>query len=180
MIKKNYVLLAEPYLDDPNFKRAAIALVDHHKDGVVGFVLNNPTEGFLHQYIEDIPIWSRPIGLGGPVDLSSLHFLHTLGDILDESIPVTDNLFWGGNFDQLIELIRDKIVTEKDVRFFQGYSGWAPGQLDMELEGGTWVVGQLTNDLIFNTPHDQVWPKAIRRLGNSYLVIGDMDDESPN
>ena len=174
------LLLAEPYLLDSNFRRSAIAVVDHHEDGTVGFVLNHPLDWRVSDVIDGFPAFDSFMGYGGPVQRDTLHFLHSVGDRLPESILVQENLWWGGDFERLTGLIDDGFVTPQDVRFFLGYSGWSEGQLKEELDANTWVVGALTNQLVFETPHDQVWPKAMRRLGNTYGVISEMDEESLN
>ena len=170
------LLLAEPFLLDPNFKRAAIALVDHHDEGTVGFVLNATTETRVSDLLEGFPDFAGHISIGGPVQQDTLHFVHTLGNLLDDAHAVHGYLYWGGDFEQLTLFIREGIADTSNVRFFLGYSGWSPGQLAEECSEKTWVYGELTPDLVFATPPDQVWPKAMRRLGHTFEIIGEMGD----
>ena len=180
MIRAGQLLLAEPFLLDPNFRRAAVALVDHHLEGTVGFVLNQLTLAKVTDLLSDFPDFAGQVFLGGPVQQDSLHYLHVLGDYIPDSQPIIGDLCWGGDFGQLTELVSIGVANETNLRFFLGYSGWSPGQLEEECAEKTWMSTQLTPDLLFATAADQVWPKAIKRLGNTYTVIGDMEVESLN
>ena len=179
-VKTGSLLLAEPYLLDPNFKRAAIAVADHHADGTVGFVLNRPTEWRLQEIFEGFPDFDAPLFAGGPVQPDTLHFLHTLGDDVPESIAVLDGLAWGGSFEALTELVSLGLAGPADVKFFLGYSGWSPGQLEDELAEGTWLVGELTVRTVLQMDHAAVWPRSMRALGDVYGVLGQMDEEALN
>lgn len=174
------LLLAEPYLLDPNFKRAAIAVVDHHGEGTVGFVINHPLDWRVTDVMDGFPDFGGPLAYGGPVQRDTLHFLHTLGERLGASEHVGDGIYWGGDFEILTALIADGTADERDVRFFLGYSGWDAGQLDAEMRQTTWVNADLTADLLFDVPADQVWTRAMDRLGDTYQVIAQMGDENLN
>ncbi len=165
---------------DPNFKRAAIALVDHHDEGTVGFVLNSTTDAKVSTLLQGFPAFEGLVHLGGPVQQDTLHFIHTLGKLIDGAHHIDNELFWGGSFEQLTDLITEGIADPSNVRFYLGYSGWSPGQLLEECEEGTWVFADLTPELVFNTSHDQVWPKAMQRLGDTFAVISEMDEEPLN
>ena len=180
MVKTGDLLLAEPYLNDPNFKRSAIAIADHHEEGSVGFVLNQPLTYKVSDVIHDFPYFDAFMHYGGPVQRDTLHFLHRAHPLISESIHVIDDIYWGGSFEELTMRVEEGTITPKDVRFFLGYSGWSPGQLEGELKDNTWVISDMPEDLFFDTPVDQLWPKGMRRLGNSFGVISTMDEESLN
>lgn len=174
------LLLAEPFLLDPNFSRSGVVLVDVHDEGTVGFVLTQPLDVKLPKLLRDFPDFDATVSTGGPVQQDTLHFIHTLGDVIENSLPIVENLCWGGDFEHLTLLIAEGIADAGNVRFFLGYSGWSPGQLEAEIEEKTWVTADLTNDLIFSTPPDQVWSRSMKRLGSVYAVIGAMDQEPLN
>lgn len=175
MLNPGQLLLAEPFLLDPNFQRSAVAVVDTHDEGTVGFVLSQPLDLQVAQLLRDFPDFDAVVSNGGPVQRDTLHFLHTLGPLIDDSIHVQDDLYWGGDFSRLTLLLAEGLADEHTVKFFLGYSGWSPGQLEDELAEGTWVVGDLTDDLIFETSPSEVWGKAMGRLGNTHSVIGTME-----
>ncbi len=180
MLATGQLLLAEPFLLDPNFRRSAIALVDVHDEGTVGFVLSQQLDLRVPMLLRDFPNFDARVSSGGPVQRDTLHFVHTLGELVDDAIHISGDLYWGGDFAQLTLLIAEGIADEHTVRFFLGYSGWSPGQLEEEMAEKTWVTSPLSEDLIFHTPPDLVWSKGMRRMGNTYTVIGSMEAEALN
>ena len=179
-IRPGLLLLAEPFLLDPNFKRAAIAVVDHRPEGTVGFVLNALTSARVEDLLADFPAFDGNVYIGGPVQQDTLHYVHTLGNLLGDAQEIREELWWGGDFEELTQLVATGIADSTNVRFFLGYTGWSEGQLEEECREGTWVFADLTSDLVFGTPPDRIWPKAMQRLGNTYAIIGEMEDEPLN
>ena len=104
-IEKGVILLAEPFMADPDFKRAVILICEHHPQGTLGFVLNKPTEFNIDELVEDFPEFETKIYYGGPVQTDRLHYLHNLGDLLSDSLEISEGVWWGGDFDELQFLI---------------------------------------------------------------------------
>ena len=128
MPRKGDFLLSEPFMKDPSFKRAVILLCEHNQTGSFGFILNKISDFSVQELILDFPAFDAPVYLGGPVGEDTLHFLHRCGPILENSIKVRENIWWGGNFEQLKEEIRNGNIFPDDIRFFIGYSGWGVGR----------------------------------------------------
>jgi putative transcriptional regulator len=105
--EKGRLLASEPYLADPNFERTIILLTEHNHEGSVGFALNKPSESSVTEIMEDIKNIHSTVYIGGPVQQDTLHFIHRNPDISD-SIEVTEGIFWGGNFDQILLFIETK------------------------------------------------------------------------
>ena len=112
------ILISEPFLNDPNFKRTIILLTEHSEEGSVGFVLNKPTDYRIHEVIEEFPEFDAIVYYGGPVQLNSLQFIYKGEDIIDGSLQIMPGLYWGGSFDILKTLIEAKAVSPADFRFF--------------------------------------------------------------
>lgn len=163
------VLVSEPTLRDTYFKRSVVLLTEHSQNGTVGFVLNKPMEVPIYEAFDDFPIFDASVYVGGPVAKDTVHFLHTLGELLPNSMHVLGNVYWGGDFDQLKDLIREGLVTTEQVRFFLGYSGWAPGQLENELKEKAWVVTQMAPERILKSPAS-IWEDMVNELGKSFQV----------
>ncbi len=161
------ILIAEPGLMDQYFKRSVILLVEHNQKGSVGFVLNRMIDMSLNELLPDFPNFDTNISIGGPVTPNSIHFVHTLGEIIPDSVQVSDGLYWGGNFDALKALIISGKATSRQVRFFVGYSGWGEKQLDKELKEHSWVVSELDVVKIM-TGKDDMWTKTVSQLGQKY------------
>ena len=173
------LLIAEPFLDDPYFKRSVVLLTEHNENGTIGFILNKPIEIKLKDAVGELPPIDSNIHLGGPVARETLHFLHTEGDLIDGSLEIMKGLFWGGNFETLKKLIElDKIKPEA-VKFFVGYSGWEPKQLDKELKLNSWIVLEAKVDDIMKRNTANLWKDILKEKGKEFGVIADFP-EDPN
>lgn len=168
---KGKLLIAEPFLGDPNFERSVVLLCEHNENGSFGFVLNQTTQLTLKDVIDDEVYAEVPLHVGGPVEQNTLHFIHRLGALVEESIQVADNLYWSGDFEQLKSMLNTGTAAIQDVRFFIGYSGWGDGQLERELKQEAWIVTDADSDFIFNTPTDQFWRGVLRRMDGKYKSI---------
>lgn len=161
------VLIAEPALIDQYFKRSVVYLVEHNAKGTVGFVLNRMLDFHLPELMPDFPDLDTKISIGGPVNPSSIHFIHTLGDIIPDTVEVGNGIFWGGDFKYLKKLIIAGKVPPRKIRFFIGYSGWGEKQLEREIKEESWVVANLDPILVM-TGSDSLWSKAVQQLGTKF------------
>ncbi|MFN7325927.1 MAG: YqgE/AlgH family protein [Chitinophagales bacterium] len=176
-IEKGVLLLAEPFMEDPYFKRAAVLLCENHPQGTLGFILNKPTQVRLEDVLEDFPPFDAPVYYGGPVQADRLHYIHNLGDLLEDSLPVSDGVWWGGDFDSLKFLIQSELVRPEQIRFFVGYAGWSAGQLEDELSTGSWVPTEMDPNYAFKTAADKIWSLAMYNKGNAFEILADLPDE---
>jgi len=172
------LLVAVPPLADPNFRRTLILLCDHTTEGSFGLVLNRPTGLSLAQVLDDTALgFDAPLWSGGPVQTDTLHYLHAFGDAVDGALPVLDGVQWGGAFDALCEGLADEHLDAERVRFFAGYSGWGPGQLDAEVDDGAWIVLDADASLVFDDRGDTLWRSVLRRLGGEYAILSTFPDD---
>jgi len=169
--QKGTLLIAEPTLTgDVSFNRSVVLIAEHNEKGSVGFILNKPLEFSIDELVEDIKIPIRVFN-GGPVEQDNLYFIHKVPHLIKDSVEISDGIFWGGDFDKIIDLINQGTVTETEIRFFLGYSGWDAFQLDMELKSKSWVV--VTNDYrsdIIEKPSTAFWKEKMLELGGDYLL----------
>ena len=136
--RQGRVLISEPFLNDTYFRRSVVLLTEHSEEGSVGFVLNKPVDLSVNDVLNDFPNVDAEISIGGPVNTNTIHYIHTLGESIPGSVKVLENLYWGGEFDALKELIRQDAQLSSRIRFFLGYAGWSPKQLDNELSENAW------------------------------------------
>jgi len=176
-VKTGTILLSEPFMLDPNFKRTAVLLVDHGEDGSVGFVLNRESDVRIDELVQDFPEFDAPVYVGGPVGRDTVHYLHRCGDLLEDSDPVVKGVWWGGDYERLKFLVRQQLITPRDVRFFVGYSGWSENQLEEEMTHGSWVTARMDPNYLFNASPDTLWRQVMDHKGNAYSVIADMEDD---
>jgi len=161
---KGRILISEPFLIDSYFKRSVVYLTEHNSEGSVGFVLNKPIELDIKDVLQDFPDIGAGFSLGGPVNTNTIHYIHTLGDIIPNSVHVSGNVFWGGDFNYLKDLLKKKRIKPEEIRFFLGYSGWTENQLDRELEENGWLVAEIDNDSIMNGIHPDFWKEVLKKM----------------
>lgn len=168
---KGILLIADPFLKDPNFLRTVVFLCEHKEEGSFGFVLNRRYETTLDQLIPELEGFELPVFYGGPVQQDSLHFLHQYPEAIPGGEEVLSGVFWGGDFDAAVELIRGQKADPSRIRFFIGYSGWSEGQLDTELSEKTWLTVKATRKLIFNSNFEETWKESLKHLGGDYEMM---------
>jgi putative transcriptional regulator len=170
--EKGRLLISEPFLPDPNFERTVVLLCEHNEEGSFGFVLNKPSILKVNEIMEDSNVFDNVVYVGGPVQQDTLHFIHR-NSSLSNAIEIVDHVYWGGDFESLLTLFDTKQIVGGDIRFFLGYSGWGPGQLDSELEQDSWIVcDYVTDQLLFDTDPEVMWRKALENMGGRFSVYG--------
>jgi len=165
------LLIADPFLKDPNFLRTVVFLCEHRTEGSFGFVLNRRFENTLDQLLPDLDDHPLPVYYGGPVQTDTIHFLHQYPEQVPGGQEVLDGVYWGGDFEALIQLIRYEDYDPAKIRFFIGYSGWSEGQLAAEMEEKSWLTVEATKPLVFHSKHDEVWKDALLHLGGDYSMM---------
>jgi putative transcriptional regulator len=174
---KGQVLLAEPFLNDPYFRRTVIFLCEHNTEGSFGFVLNNYIDVDLDQIMENMPTFEGRISIGGPVRNSNLYYIHTLGEQVEESVEIIPGVFMGGNFESLKKLLISGTVTKNQVRFFVGYSGWSPEQLENEVKTNSWFVTSVPKEIVMNSEADDLWKRIMRSMGKKGQIIANLPED---
>jgi putative transcriptional regulator len=168
--KQGRVLISDPFLNDAYFKRSVVFLTEHNDKGSVGFVLNKPGDVAIDAILSDFPAIDTSISVGGPVDTNALHYIHGLGDIIPNSVRITKDIWWGGDFEVVKHLIRGGTLEHDKIRFFVGYSGWEPKQLEREISDYSWVVSELDSNLIMNYRSKEAWQRVLNDLGGRYKL----------
>lgn len=172
------MLLAEPFMLDSNFRRSAIVITEHeHDKGSVGFVINKPIDMQINDLIADFPDFDSRVYFGGPVATDTIHYLHNVGEVLDDSSEIVPGVFWGGNFEKLKFLIRSELIEPKNIRFFVGYSGWSEYQLRGEMQSGSWIKTDMFANYLWKSDTKSLWTSALEYKGDTFGVIGQMPDQ---
>lgn len=162
------VLIAEPLMDEFYFGRSVVLLVEHDEKGSFGFVMNKPTGIKINEVVSELPNFPSVIIHGGPVQTDHVYFLHTLGNEVPDSVEVMKGLYFGGDLDTLKEMMMLGLVSPMQVRFFLGYSGWGPGQLDDELRRNSWVVSEVSVRSLIHTKPEHMWQHFLQQMGPAY------------
>ena len=170
-LQKGQLLLAEPsIIGDISFNRSVILLADHNDEGSVGFILNKPLEYSINDLLPEINS-SFKIYNGGPVEQDNLYFIHTIPELITESIEISNGIFWGGDFELTKNLINEGKITKEQIRFFLGYTGWSSNQLENELDANSWIVTANNHkSSLLRKSSSQFWKQKIIELGGDYLI----------
>lgn len=167
--KQGNILISEPLMNDFHFGRSVILLIDHiESEGSFGIIINKQLNAIVSQIVDDFPDFDAAVYLGGPVAEGQLFFIHTLGDLIPDSSPIIDGLYWGGDVETLKTLIATGIANEENTRFYLGYSGWDAGQLVSELVRNSWAISNITVEQYLNTPPEYMWSTFVQQLGKPY------------
>ncbi len=139
-VKPGIILQSNAALAGTIFENATILITRFNHNGAVGFVLNKPFYRKLNELeaFSDCP--SLPIFEGGPVDQAHLFFLHARPDLLMHSEVVTDNLFMGDDLRLAATYLLNGKLNSSELKIFIGYCGWDAGELEAEIEEGSWKV----------------------------------------
>lgn len=170
-IEKGLLLVSDPsIIGDSTFNRSVILLTEHNDNGSVGFVLNKPTSHTLHELIDDIHA-DFVVYDGGPVEQDNLYFIHTLPELITNSIEIADGIYWGGDFELTKNLINQGRITKENIRFFLGYSGWTRNQLELEIDHKSWIpVINKHKIKLLQKSSKNFWKQKIAALGGDYLL----------
>jgi putative transcriptional regulator len=171
------LLISEPFMLDPNFKRSVILLTECSEEGAMGFVLNHESEYKLGDLITDIQYAELPVFIGGPVGNDTLHFIHCVPDKIEGGIKLTEGVYWGGDFEAIKEMAANYQLSDQEVKFFVGYSGWISGQLDAEIGDDAWIVADKYNpEILFNHVEQNLWKDVVKSLGQRYAHIANFPE----
>ncbi|HVI48978.1 MAG TPA: YqgE/AlgH family protein [Chitinophaga sp.] len=165
------LLIADPFLKDPNFARTVILLCEHQEKGSFGFVINKLFDQHLDALIPDVLMNNIPVYFGGPVQIDTIHFIHQLPDLITGGAEVIPGVYWGGRFETVVELINKGMLDLKKIKFFIGYSGWTGGQLEDELKEKSWITSASSPSLIFEPKEEQIWQQSLKNLGSNFAMM---------
>ncbi len=167
---KGCCLISDPFLPDPNFERTVVLLCEHNEDGSFGFILNKPSILNFADVMDNADGFNSLLYVGGPVQQDTLHFIHKIPGLGGDKI--TEGIYWGGDFDQVMQMINNGTIDQSDFRFFLGYSGWSQGQLDEEIKENSWIVYQQPDIAnIFDMESDILWKNILKGMGGKFRMF---------
>jgi putative transcriptional regulator len=170
------LLLAEPFMESPEFKRSVVLVTEHSENGTMGFILNRKLAIKPTQAIDDFPEFEDTLFYGGPVSTELLFYIHTLGDALEGSVEVMKGIYMGGDFETLKDLLREGKVKATQIRFFAGYAGWTAGQLKSEMKEHSWIITPGLKKLVMKG-NNNLWKEILRDLGGKYAMVAEFPED---
>lgn len=182
-------LVASPVLQDPNFARSVVLLVDHRSEGSLGFIVNRPADIDFGDVVEELGLQHGaagppdvPVLLGGPVSPRTGWIVYGpegLGDDESGTIAVTDEIRVSASREQLEHL--SLLPRANRHLLVLGYAGWGAGQLDEEIKQGAWIPVDLDEDVIFEAPFEERWQRALSAAGiDPRMVVGGLGGTTAN
>lgn len=160
------LLVATPEMKDPRFAEAVIYMVKHDADGAFGLVINRPlAKGSFEDLLKGFGLETEGakgevvIHYGGPVSSRQGFVLHGDDVLLESSVRLTNGIAMTADVKMIESIARGQ--GPKQSLLILGYSGWAPGQLEMELRANSWFVAAGDKSLIFGKDAEKKWQQAI-------------------
>ena len=168
---KGSILISDPFSDDVYFGRSVVLICEHNDEGTFGFVLNNYIDVDLHQLDDNFPNINARISFGGPVSKENLYYIHSFSDITN-TLEIREGLYYGGDFDEITDRIKNAKNPNKEIRFFVGYSGWSAGQLDEEIKNENWITANnISTENIIDTKLDDLWRICLEKQGQRFQLM---------
>lgn len=161
--------MAGPALVDPNFRRTVVLVGEHSEEGALGVVLNRASETTVAEAVPELAGLvdpDEPVHVGGPVQTSAIVVLADFEEPDRAGVLVLESIGFLPS-----EVDPDALGELRRARVFAGYAGWGPGQLDGELEEGSWIVEPATPEDVFASDPDALWGDVLRRKGGPFRVL---------
>ena len=133
--------------------------------------MNRQYDNTLDELIPELEGYKLPVYYGGPVQIDSIHFIHQYPNEIPGGQEVIKGVYWGGDFDAVVNLIKNETIDPNKIRFYIGYSGWGEGQLANEMTEKTWLTVKATRKLIFHTNYEEIWKDSLKHLGGDYEMM---------
>lgn len=175
---KGHILTAIPDMMDPTFREAVIFMIDHNEEGAFGCVFNHLSSSRLSDVLEldKEDLSSIPLYIGGPVQQNLLYAIHSgmkSGTVSEHALGPVNGLYFEPEIEIILDYIEKGRKNHSDFkyRFFAGYSGWGPAQLENELERNTWITMPFDNSVLFT--EDQGYETALRKKGGMYWIAAE-------
>jgi putative transcriptional regulator len=175
----NHFLIAMPTMQDPVFGGTVVYVCEHNENGVLGVVINKPTDMTMQVLFEridlklqgglDQPIVDEPIMFGGPVQDDRGFVLHTPGARYSSSLTVTEEVAFTTSIDVLEAVAAGQGPQRMLVSI--GYSGWSPGQLEDEISRNGWLTVGADPRILFDMPIEDRYVAAMKLLGIDPLML---------
>jgi putative transcriptional regulator len=178
---RGHLLVAGPALVDPNFHRTVVLVGEHGEEGAMGVVLNRPSAVSAVDPLAGLPGLEAgdddPVYIGGPVQPQAIVVLGEFDEPERAGALVFGTIgFLPGELEDPAE-----VGTLSRARVFAGYAGWSPGQLEGELEDGSWIVEEALPDDVFTSEPGTLWNAVLRRKGGPFSLLASMPpDPSQN
>jgi putative transcriptional regulator len=139
-LKPGIFLKSTAALSNSYFSDVIIYIAEYNSRGAVGFIISRPYSRSLNQLEEFKYVPYFPIYEGGPVDQEHIFILHKRPDLVEGGALVADGVYYGGDFSQVVDTISSGSLNSEHIKIFIGYCGWNEGELEAEINEGSWNI----------------------------------------
>jgi len=168
------VLIAKPFLNEDNYQRSVVLLLEHDSRGSVGLIINKPSTLIVKDALNGLSV-DKPLYYGGPSDIKTVSYLHVYPDLPD-TMAAGPNLFWGGNFDSVSKGLGSGNFLKRNFKFYAGFVLWLPGQLESEIQQDKWWISETNQEEVFVCPPDELWSYKLISSGHPYGLMDAIPD----
>jgi putative transcriptional regulator len=154
------LLVARDDLPDPNFSDSTVLVMNNLAPGPIGIIINRPMQipvSHLFPDLERLAKVTDKVYFGGPIDLGSVWFLFRAATPPEHAIRTCDGVYLSADR-RLLQRLLDRDKPMDGLRIFVGHAGWAPGQLEAEIERRDWTPKRADVEAIFSGKSDHPWP----------------------
>lgn len=188
---RGYFLISESNMNDPNFYRTVVLIIEHNQEGAFGLVVNRKSRLSLSDVIPELrdshSAQNSALYIGGPVQQEFLFAVH--GEMPENHIPsdassiITNRVIFEPAFSFVKSFYDDSFLDQipvddhPGINLYLGYSGWAAGQLEAEMKSGSWIFHPANSRIVFNPNPQQGWKQALKEKGGIYKVFAESDQQ---
>ncbi|MEO8085916.1 MAG: YqgE/AlgH family protein [Bacteroidota bacterium] len=177
-IRTGSILLAKPFWAEEAYKRSVILVISHSDEGSTGIILNKMSNLSVNDALPELD-HHTPLYYGGPINKKTISYVHSNPNLPD-AFYLGNDLFWGGNYDLLLELIAAGKFNPSDCRFCAGFVQWSPGELENEVNDDKWWVSELSRQELFLQAAEDLWGVKLVDDGHLYGLLNPYPDPSMN
>lgn len=174
VVKPGTLLISQAFWNKEEFQRSAVLVLEHNERGSTGIILNKLTSLTVNQVLPGLNI-NTSLSYGGPIDLDRIGFIHHSNQIIN-SVKITDNIYWGGNFYQLKTLLKSGELRVSKVKFFAGLMEWTSGELDYEIKNKYWWTNEISFHEIIKKDSIHLWSSKLIGRENLYGMLHEIPD----
>ena len=173
MFYKGCLLISTLDLEGSIFERSVILLCEHDEKGAMGLIINKESPISVRELGSVFPLIAKQkknFLMGGPVNQDEVWVLHDVAEASDIRKEVKQDLFLTSN-PLFLKSISKAQLDFHFIQFFLGYAGWSAGQLEAELERGSWITSPFNNEILCELSLEKRWSRSLYLLGEDYACM---------
>lgn len=168
------ILMAQPFWQDEKYRRSVIIILEHNASGSKGIILNKQSTLIVSDALLDMEI-SLPLYYGGPFVPQVISFMHNYAEV-PEAFNLGNGLFLDGNYEFFQDMLDQKKINLRRIKFYSGCVLWTAGQLENEIQENKWWTSKITAQEFFKASADELWTYELLNNGHLYGLLNEFPD----